>query len=85
MSDVGEDYKMWHEVKKQKKTSNLKYSTENLTSLGINFESKNNGIHLVVKGKNNTYDFYPSTGSYSRRGSNCWLRGIKNLLNDLEK
>mgnify|MGYP003635092705 CR=1 FL=1 len=84
MGDVGEDYRMWDRVKKQKKASNLQHSTDRLISLGIKFEPKNNGTHLVVKGKNHTYDFYPSTGSYSRRGGS-WRRGIDSLIKDLGK
>ena len=83
MGDVGEDYKAFKEMKKKKKESNLIKSTQTLISMGIDFESKNDGLHLVVKSKNGIFDFYPSTGLYERRGVGQ-RRGLSSLLREVQ-
>ena len=83
MGDVGEDYKAWKKMKKKKKALNLEQSTAKLISMGIDFESKNNGLHLVVRSKNGVFDFYPSTGLYERRGVGQ-RRGLSSLLREIQ-
>tara|TARA_R110002126_G_scaffold80580_1_gene199491 strand:- start:2381 stop:2650 length:270 start_codon:yes stop_codon:yes gene_type:complete len=83
MGDVGEDYKAWKEMKKKNKTLNLTKSTQTLISMGIDFESKNDGLHLVVKSKNGIFDFYPSTGLYTRRGVGQ-RRGVSSLIREIQ-
>lgn len=49
MSDMGDMFNDLNIEKKRKKRKNLEWSTNKLKELGVDFESKNNGIHLVVK------------------------------------
>lgn len=79
MGDMGEMYRDWDEQKKEKKSSNKEYSTNKLISEGVDFESKNGGVHLIVTGKKCLIDYWPSTGKFiTRDGKNG--RGINNLL-----
>lgn len=74
--------RIWTKKKKRKKRKNLEWSTNKLKELGIDFESKNDGIHLVVKNGANVANFYPSTGRYMVHGG-IWKRGINNLIKDM--
>ena len=78
--ELREEYKAYNKVKKAKKASNLEQSTELLKLAGIDFESKNNGVHLIVTDfKGNLIDFWPSTGKWIvRKGKTS--RGIQNLI-----
>lgn len=81
MSEMGEAFAAYREMRKEKKASNLRNSTELLQRLNIPFVSHNGGIHLVVRDNNKTIDFYPSTGLWiDRHYKNVKRRGIKNLL-----
>lgn len=77
MSEMGDDFKAWHEEKRTKKNNNLVFSTELLKKNNINFSSHNHGVHLIVE-KN--FDFYPSTGKFIDRVTKKHGRGVKNLL-----
>ncbi len=83
MSEIGEVFKIIKEEGKKKRASNLASSTQILIDNGINFESKNHGVHLVVKHNDKIADFWPSTGKFTIRGEVGYHRGIKNLLNKL--
>ena len=78
MGDMGETFRAWDEAKKKKKASNLEFSTEKLTKLGVEFESKNGGFHLVINHDGKLVDFWPSTGKYK-------FRTRKKILSRLEK
>ena len=83
MSDVREDYKAWGAMKKKNKALNLEKSTQKLIRMGIDFESKNDGLHLIIKSKNGIFDFYPSTGLYTRRGVSH-RRGVESLIKEIQ-
>jgi hypothetical protein len=70
--------------KKKKKQSNLEFSTEFLTKKEINFESKNDGIHLIVTHNGKVVDFWPSTGKWKDRKKERYSRGVRKLVNYLE-
>lgn len=81
MSELGDDFRAWDKQKKEKKASNLVYSTNLLIENGIEFESKNGGVHLIVKGKDGLIDFWPSTGNYVvRKGNGKFGRGVRNVI-----
>lgn len=76
MSDMGDDFKALKEIKRAKKQSNLERSTTLLNAKGIEFESKNNGIHLIVRHGEQVFDFYPSTGLFINRVDKKQGRGV---------
>jgi hypothetical protein len=85
MSDMGDLYKDWEKAKKAKKRSNLAYSTKILREKGISFDSKNDGVHLIIKSNGiSIIDFWPSTGKYINRRSRKEGRGVRNLIKELE-
>lgn len=79
LSDI---YKENKEAARVKKLSNLEFSTKLLTDNGINFESKNGGIHLIINHNNIIADFWPSTGKFQIRGKG-YSRGVRGLLKGL--
>ena len=83
MTEVNEVSEMWrdyHEMKQQKKRSNLEHSTSQLADCGIPFVSHNGGIHLVVTKEARTIDYWPSTGLWWIRGTTHKRRGIQKLI-----
>ena len=85
MGDMGEMFRDWDKAKKEKKASNLKHSTQKLIDLGISFESKNGGNHLVINHNNKIVDFWPSTGKYKFRAREKYCRGVNKLIKELNK
>ena len=77
MSEIFEAFGAIKELGRIKRNNNKISSTGILTSRGIDFISKSNGVHLVVK---NRWDFWPSTGLFIDRKNQKRGRGIKNLL-----
>ena len=83
MSDLSEIYAYMKEVSREKKLSNKMFSTVLLDKVGIDYESKNDGIHLIVYNGKETIDFYPSTGKWIPRGKQA-QRGVKRLLDYIQ-
>ncbi len=85
MGDMGDDFRAWDAEKKAKKQSNIEKSTDILTTRGWAFETKNGGVHLIVRNNGKIADFWPSTGKYNIRGEQEYKRGVFNLMKDLEQ
>ena len=83
MSEMAEDFKALNEMRRAKRGDNKTRSTELLKERGINFQSNNHGVHLVVRHNDVIYDFYPSTGLYINRATKKKGRGVFNLLKKL--
>ncbi len=75
-------YKEKKEAGRVKKLSNLEFSTKLLVDNGVDFESKNGGIHLIISHNNITADFWPSTGKFQIRGKG-YSRGVRSLFKGL--
>jgi hypothetical protein len=66
---------------KLRRAANRERSAGMLQGLGIQFEVKNDGAHLIVRHEGQTVDFWPGTGKFipraprSRHG-----RGVFNML-----
>lgn len=82
--DVGEYFNDLKEIKKAKKESNLESSTRILEQKGIDFDSCNGGVHLIVRRDGKTVDFWPSTGKWIVRKESRKGRGIFKLLRYLQ-
>jgi len=94
MGDMGEGWAEMKEAAKAKKARNRAWSTKYLTDQGFEFETRNNGAHLIVvlyspiTGKNEpAADFWPGTGKYKIRSAKQtpYKRGVRNLIADLER
>ena len=73
------DSEMWRAVRDQsqeKRANNREFSAKLLRDNSINFESKNNGAHLII---DNKVDFWPGTGKWIVRNGRKG-RGVKNLM-----
>lgn len=81
MSEIGDTFNALREIRREKRLGNRNFSTQRLIDLNIPFESKNDGIHLIVRLPNdNLIDFWPSTGLWMERGTNKKMRGVRNLI-----
>jgi hypothetical protein len=78
MGDMGEVFRDYTALRKQKRRDNTRDSTRLLQDQGVPFESRNGGAHLIVDG---VADFWPSTGLFIPR-DRTWGkdRGVMRLL-----
>lgn len=83
MSDMGE---YWRDVKpamqersKERRKHNRDNSAALLLERGVEFETRNDGVHLIVKGRDCLIDFWPGTGKYITRNGKQG-RGVHSLL-----
>ena len=81
MGSVREDYRERERYSRMKKQANKKFSTELLVKEGIEFESRDNGLHLVIRTRKGNINFFPSTGLYNGAIKG---RGVYNLLKELK-
>lgn len=77
----------WRDVKPymvqesiRKRKANRESSTSLLKASSIEFESRNNGIHLIVRDADDIYDFWPGTGLWVKRGETRKYRGVRKLI-----
>lgn len=84
MGDIGEMYRDWNQLRKKQKEDNFLKSMEWLQTNKINFESKNNGNHLILIINKNRIDFWPTTNKLkignSMRGNG--LAYIKKIIRE---
>ena len=80
MSDLGETFQALREMSQQKRAVNRKESVKLLTKRGIAFVVKNNGAHLIVKGRRADIDFWPGTGLWIERDTGTTGRGVQKLI-----
>jgi hypothetical protein len=66
---------------KARRANNRHRSTEMLATLGVQFEIKNDGAHLIVTHDDKKVDFWPGTGKFiPRKKGGKSGRGVFNLL-----
>ena len=80
MSEMGELFSAWKELKKEKKNLNKTQSKQILIDHSIPFDEKNSGLHLVLHSCRGVIDFWPSTGKWIHRHSGIPRRGVFRLL-----
>lgn len=84
MGDMKEVFNAMTERSKKKKASNLEFSTNELIKRGVQFESKNCGVHLVIESLDGLIDYWPSTGKFRLRSTGEYKRGLRRLLKHLD-
>lgn len=85
MGDMGDDFNTWKKHKQEKRANNRDDSAAILSRAGIVFESKNIGAHLIVQAGAKTVDFWPGTGLWIVRGDPQKRRGVRQLVQYVEK
>ena len=80
MGDMGDAFKAMREDSKARRSVNREGGAILLRCHGIDFESKNDGAHLIVQARGHTIDFWPGTGLWRMRGSTQRHRGAKKLV-----
>lgn len=78
-----EDYRAWNKMKQEKRAKNREDSARMLRESGFDFTEHNGGAHLVVSAGKATFDFWPGTGSFIRRGETKKRRGVRSLIGAL--
>ena len=81
MSEIGEAFKEYVQDCREKRQRNKEQSTALLIERGIKFESRNDGVHLMIETAKGRVNFYPSTGLYNGALQG---RGVFNLLKELK-
>lgn len=78
MGEIGD---FWRDVNqaRKKRQNNHESALKLLKENNIEFESKNNGLHLIIHGRNCRIDFWPTTGKYITKDGNSG-RGVFNLI-----
>ncbi len=79
MSEMSE---YWNDIKKHqqnKRASNRESSIEVLQQAGIHFTTNNNGVHLIVEGREGFIDYWPGTGRWKDRSGISGF-GVFNLV-----
>ena len=82
MGDMGDDFKAYREYCRDKRQSNKEKSTALLIENGIKFDSRNDGVHLMIETSKGRVNFYPSTGLYNGALQG---RGVFNLRNSAKQ
>lgn len=84
--DMKAVFRAMDERSKEKRAENRDNALEILTEAGISFSSHNDGAHLIVTGKHESFDFWPGTGRWmSRSGGKLGASfGIFNLIKRLK-
>jgi hypothetical protein len=60
---------------------NMRRSTGMIAYLGVRFEIRENGAHLIVRHAGMVIDFWPGTGKFKQRKPGApYRRGVFNLL-----
>jgi hypothetical protein len=82
MSEMGDDFKAIRAIRTAKKNDNLIRNKIALDVIGVPYEEKNFGTHLIIRYSDKRINFYPSTGLFKLDGSkhNPQHRGIRELL-----
>jgi len=70
----------WTAESSERRAGNRESSASKLEALGVQFESKNLGAHLVVSHDGHVVDFWPGTGKYIPRKNGRPGRGVFNLM-----
>ena len=78
---MAEDFKAYAQESRERRQSNKERSTALLIDRGIKFESRNDGVHLMIETAQGRVNFYPSTGLYNGALQG---RGVFNLLKELK-
>ena len=64
-----------------KRAKNRKRGKSELFMVGLPFESKNGGAHLIINpGKPDLVDFWPGTGLWKETGGEATGRGLDSLF-----
>ena len=86
MSEMGEAFEGWREMKQQKRASNRETSILLLLSRGIGIEAiKNIDAHVIVNHGGHVVDFWPGTGLWIDRATKCKKRGVLKLITFVTK
>lgn len=79
MGDMGDDFRAWKQDRIAKRAANRDYGAKYLADMGVHFEAKNDGAHLIVSHAGKVFDYWPGTGKFKEREGK-WGRGIVNLM-----
>lgn len=80
--ELKNDFRFMQELHKEKTAHNRVNSAEILKRRGILFETRNNGVHLMIETAAGRINFWPGTGKYTGAANG---RGVFNLFEAIRK
>lgn len=84
MGDTGEDWAAKKKESQARRAYSRKQSPKLLEGAGIQFDSKNEGGHLIVKGNNELIEFWPGTGKWLTKAGKKG-RGVHKLMSYIKE
>lgn len=81
MGDMADIFKEHRRYAQGRRRENKEKSTALLVERGVKFESRNDGLHLMIETAKGRVNFYPSTGLFYGAIEG---RGVFNLLKELK-
>ena len=76
-AEVKEYYAALRVQSSEKRANNRAYAITRLDTLGIKYETKNKGAHIIIADR---WDFWSGTGKWRDRKHNKYHRGIESLI-----
>ena len=87
MGDVGDTFKALKEMRKEQKKekiSKINEVYEKLNRAGLDHETKNNGVHIILSANGKRVaDLWPSTNKFFNRLSGRYGYGLDSLVKQL--
>lgn len=83
MGDMGDMYRDWKVLKKEKKCTNKERILNFLTTNGISYVTKNEGSHLIFFIGEERFDIWPTTNKVSI-GNRYYQNAYKFLLGKIK-
>lgn len=85
MSDASEEYKALRLESQCRRAEHRAHAIAVLTNRGYHFETRNDGVHLIVEAALGKIDYWPGTGLWKCRYGTQQGRGIASVLQHLSK
>ena len=85
MSEMGDLFRDLHKQRQAKRAGNRESSASILVNRGIQFDTRNEGAHLIVSLPDGTkVDFWPGTGKWKFRAVLKNGYGVFNLIKEID-
>jgi len=81
--DASAGWQAHREASQDKRSRNRDYSADLLRNRGIEFTSRNDGAHLIVRVGDARLNFWPGTGKWQDSGG-VYHRGVRGLIRYVE-
>lgn len=81
MGDMGDVFRAMRDSRKEINRARFENIHANLSSIGFDYEIKNEGHHVIFTVGKVKFDFWPSTGKFMSRNNGKRGVGLNRLIN----